>query len=73
MTGLGDSSHPLIEDLVKGGPHYEQTRTEQIKLIEGGPQIKFEETHNPLVGSSYFTEPQPNPPYSPIENLFTAI
>jgi hypothetical protein len=27
------------------------------KLIEGGPQINFEEEHNPLVKSSYFTEP----------------
>jgi hypothetical protein len=58
-TGLGESSHPLIEDLVEGGPHYEteRTQTEQIKLIEGGPQIEFEETHDPLVKSSYFTEP----------------
>jgi hypothetical protein len=23
MTKLGESSHPLIEDLVEGGPHYE--------------------------------------------------
>jgi hypothetical protein len=42
-------------------------------MIEGGPQIEFEETDDPLVESSYFTEPQPNPPYSPIKNLFTAI
>jgi Domain of unknown function (DUF4939) len=29
---------------------------------------------DPLVESSYFTEPCPNqPPYSPIENLFSAI
>jgi hypothetical protein len=75
MTGLGESSHPPIEDLVEGGPHYEtkQTQTEQTKLIEGGPQFKIKETHNPLVKSSYFTKPRPNPPYSPIENLFTAI
>jgi hypothetical protein len=26
-----------------------------------------------LVESSYFTEPRPNPPYSPLENLFSAI
>jgi Domain of unknown function (DUF4939)/Zinc knuckle len=28
---------------------------------------------DPLVESSYFTEPRPNQPYSPIENLFSAI
>jgi hypothetical protein len=50
----------------------EQTQTEKIELIEGGPQNNFEE-HNPLVKSSYFTEPRPDPPYSPIENLVTAI
>jgi Ty3 transposon capsid-like protein len=61
-------------DTIEGGPQVEteQTRTKQIKLIEGGPQIDFEE-HNPLVKSSYFTEPRPDHPYSPIKNLFTAI
>jgi Ty3 transposon capsid-like protein len=72
-TRLGESSHPPIENLVERGPHHKQTQTKQIELIEGGPQIKFEETHDPLVESSYFTKPQPNPLYSPIENLFTAI
>jgi hypothetical protein len=63
-----------LTNTIEGGPQVEteQTRTEQIKLIEGGPQIDFEE-HNTLVESSYFTEPRPNPPYSPIKNLFTAI
>jgi hypothetical protein len=62
-------------DIIEGGPQVktERTRTEQIELIEGGPQLDFKEEHNPLVESSYFTEPQPNPPYSPIENLVTAI
>jgi hypothetical protein len=62
-------------DTIEGGPQVEtkQTRTKQIKLIEGGPQLDFEEEHNSLVESSYFTEPQPNPPYSPIKNLVTAI
>jgi Domain of unknown function (DUF4939) len=50
----------------------EQTRTEFAKYLEGGPQDKIEE-HNPLVESSYFTEPRPNPPYFPLENLFSAI
>jgi hypothetical protein len=31
------------------------------------------EEHDPLVESSYFTEPRPDPPYSPLENLFSAI
>jgi hypothetical protein len=75
MTGLGESSCPPIKDLVEGRPHYKtkQTQTEQTELIEGGPQFKVEETHDPLVKSSYFTKPQPNQPYSPIKNLFTAI
>jgi hypothetical protein len=74
-TGLEESSHPLIEDLVEGGPHYEieQTRTKQTELIEGGPQFEFEETNEPLVESTYLTKPQPNQPYSPIKNLFTSI
>jgi hypothetical protein len=61
-------------DTIKEGPQVETkwTWTEQIKLIEGGPQDNFEE-HNSLVESSYFTEPQPDPPYSPIKNLVTAI
>jgi Ty3 transposon capsid-like protein len=60
--------------MIEGGPQVEteRTRTKQIKLIEGGPQDNFEE-HNPLVESSYFTEPRPDPLYSPIENLVTTI
>jgi hypothetical protein len=50
----------------------EQTRTEFAEYLEGGPQDEIEE-HNPLVESSYFTEPRPNLPYSPLENLFSAI
>jgi Zinc knuckle len=64
-------------DMIEGGPQVEtkQTWTKQVELIEGGPQINFEEeeTHNLLVKSSYFTEPWPDQPYSPIENLFTNI
>jgi hypothetical protein len=64
-----------LTDTIEGRPQVEteQTRTEQIKLIERGPQLDFEEEHNLLIKSSYFTEPQPDPPYSPIENLFSAI
>jgi hypothetical protein len=74
LTEQRESLHLPINELIEGGPQVEteRTRTEQIELTEGGPQINFEE-HNPLVESSYFTEPQPNPLYSPIENLFTAI
>jgi hypothetical protein len=56
-------------DTIEGGP---QVKTEQIKFFGGGPQDDFEENHPP-VESSYFTEPQPDPPYSPIKNLFSAI
>jgi hypothetical protein len=61
-------------DMIEGGPQVKtkQTRTEQIEFFEGGPQEDFEE-HNLLVESSYFTEPRPDPPYSPLKNLFSAI
>jgi hypothetical protein len=61
-------------NMIEGGPQIEteRTRTKQIEFFEGGPQDDFEE-HNPLVESSYFTKPQPDPPYSPIKNLVTAI
>jgi hypothetical protein len=60
-------------DAIEGGPQVETewTRTEQAKFFEGGPQDNFEE--NPLVESSYFTKPRPDQPYSPIENLVSAI
>jgi hypothetical protein len=64
-------------DTIEGGPQVEtkRTRTEQVKLIEGGPQTdsEEEEEHNPLVESSYFTEPRPDPPYLPLKNLVTVI
>jgi hypothetical protein len=63
MTGLGESSHPLIKDLVEGGPHYEtKYRTALVegapyylpaKSIEGGPQFKTEPDFEPLAKSSY--------------------
>jgi hypothetical protein len=62
-------------DIIEGGPQVETERTERTELVEyleGGPQDDFEE-HNPLVESSYFTKPWPNPPYSPLENLFSTI
>jgi Ty3 transposon capsid-like protein len=60
-------------DVIGGPPQVdtERTQTEFEEYLEGGPQDKTE--HNPLVESSYFTKPRPNPPYSPLENLFTAI
>jgi hypothetical protein len=70
-----------IESLDEGRPHY---NTKQPKwaalakevphylLAEPKPELKTD--FNPLAKSSYWTEPHPNrPPYSPIENLFTAI
>jgi hypothetical protein len=60
-------------DAIEGGPQVETKRiqTELVKYLEGGPQDDSEE--NPLVESSYFTEPRPDQPYSPIKNLFSAI
>jgi hypothetical protein len=46
-------------DTIEGGPQVKTERTKRtkfVKYLEGGPQDDFEE-HNPLVKSSYFTEP----------------
>jgi hypothetical protein len=43
-------------DMIEGGPQVKTERTEFVKYLEGGPQDDFEE-YNPLVESSYFTEP----------------
>jgi hypothetical protein len=62
-------------DTIEGGPQVETERTERtefVEYLEGGPQDDIEE-HNLLVESSYFTEPRPDTPYSPLENLFSAI
>jgi Ty3 transposon capsid-like protein len=60
-------------DAIEGGPQVEtkRIRTELVEYLERRPQDDFEE--NLLVESSYFTEPRPDQPYSPIENLFSAI
>jgi Ty3 transposon capsid-like protein len=57
---------------IEGGPQVETEWTEFVEYLEGGPQDDFKE-HNPLVESSYFTKPRPNPPYPPLKNLFSAI
>jgi hypothetical protein len=61
-------------DVIGGPPQVdtEQTQTEFEEYLEGGPQDETKE-HNLLVESSYFTEPRPSPPYSPLKNLFSAI
>jgi Domain of unknown function (DUF4939) len=62
---------PTLEPTgLRESPAYKRTKFEEY--LEGGPQDETEE-HNPLVESSYFTEPRPNPPYSPLVNLFSAI
>jgi hypothetical protein len=75
-TGESPAPEPTrrLIDVIGGPPqvHTERTRTKFEEYLEGGPQDKTEE-HNPLVESSYFTKLQPNPPYSPLENLFSAI
>jgi Retrotransposon gag protein len=42
------------------------------QTLWGRASRRFEE-HHLLVESSYFTKPRPDPPYSPIENLFSTI
>jgi hypothetical protein len=62
-------------DIIEGGPQVVTKRTKWTKFVEyleGGPQDDIEE-HDPPVESSYFTEPQPKPPYPPLKNLFSAI
>jgi hypothetical protein len=62
-------------NIIEGGPQVNTERTERTKFVEylkGGPQDDIKE-HDPLVKSSYFTEPRPDPPYLPLENLFSAI
>jgi hypothetical protein len=68
----------LIESLNEGRPHY-NIEPERAALAEelthyllADPEDELD--LDPLVESSYFTEPHPNQPlYSPIENLFSAI
>jgi Domain of unknown function (DUF4939) len=75
-TGESPAPEPTrrLIDVIRGPPQVdtERTRTEFAEYLEGGPQDKTEK-HNPLVESSYFTEPRPNPPYSPLKNIFSAI
>jgi Zinc knuckle len=62
-------------NIIEGGPQVDTERTERtefVEYLERGPQDDIEE-HNPLVKSSYFTEPWPDQPYSPIKNLVSAI
>jgi Domain of unknown function (DUF4939) len=73
-TGESPAPKPTrkLIDVIGGPPQVNTERTEFAEYLEGGPQDKIKE-HNPLVESSYFTEPQPDQPYSPIENLVSAI
>jgi Ty3 transposon capsid-like protein/Zinc knuckle len=70
--------HPWIESLDEARPHYD-TETKRAALAEEPTHYLLENPEDepdldPLVESSYFTEPHPNQPlYSPIENLFSAI
>jgi hypothetical protein len=77
-TGLETELNPLIESLDEGRPRY-NIEPERAALVEEpthyllvDPEDKL--NLDPLVESSYFTEPRPDrTPYSPIENLFSAI
>jgi Domain of unknown function (DUF4939) len=77
-TGLEEELNPLIESLDEGRPRY-NTDTERAALVEEPTHYLLENPKDeldldPLVESSYFTEPRPNQPqYSPFENLFSAI
>jgi hypothetical protein len=77
-TGLEEELNPLIESLDEGRPRYD-IKPERAALAEepthyllADPEDKLD--LDPLVESSYFTEPRTNQPlYSPIENLSSAI
>jgi Domain of unknown function (DUF4939) len=77
-TGLERELNPLIESLDEGRPRYD-TEPERATLVEEPTHYLLKNPEDeldldPLVESSYFTEPRPDrPPYSPIENLFSAI
>jgi hypothetical protein len=77
QTGLEIELNPLIESLDEGQPRYD-TKPERATLVEEPTHYllvdpKDELDLDPLVESSYFTEPRPDQPYSPIKNLFSAI
>jgi Domain of unknown function (DUF4939) len=77
-TRLEEELNLLIESLDEGRPCYD-IEPERAALAEKPTHYlladpKDELDLDPLVESSYFTEPCPNQPlYSPIENLFSAI
>jgi hypothetical protein len=77
-TGLEEELNPLIESLDEGRPRY-NIEPERAALAEEPTHYLLADPEDeldldPLVESSYFTEPRPNQPlYSPIENLFSAI
>jgi hypothetical protein len=77
-TGLEIELNLLIESLDEGRPRYD-IKPEQAALVEEPTHYllknpKDELDLDPLVESSYFTEPRPDQPlYSPIEKFFSAI
>jgi hypothetical protein len=77
-TRLEVELNPLIESLDEGQPCYD-IEPERATLVEEPTHYLLADPENelnldPLVESSYFTEPRPDrTPYSPIENLFSAI
>jgi hypothetical protein len=77
-TRLEVELNPLIESLDEGRPHYD-IEPERAAAVEEPTHYLLENPEDkldldPLVESSYFTEPHPDQPlYSPIENLFSAI
>jgi Domain of unknown function (DUF4939) len=76
QTGLKEELNPLIESLDEGRPCYD-IEPEQAALAEEPTHYLLADPEDeldpdPLIESSYFTEPRPNQPlYSPIENLFS--
>jgi Ty3 transposon capsid-like protein len=78
QTGLKEELNPLIESLDEGRPRYD-IEPERATLVEKPTHYLLENPDDeldldPLVESSYFTEPRPDQPlYSPIENLLSAI
>jgi hypothetical protein len=77
-TGLEVELNLLIESLDEERPRY-NIEPKRAALVEEPTHYLLadpEDEHDldPLVESRYFTEPCPNqPPYSPIENLFSTI
>jgi hypothetical protein len=72
-TGLEIELNPRIESLDEGRPHYD-TKPERATLVEEPAHYLLVDPEDeldldPLVESSYFTEPHPDQPHTPLSKI----